>query len=67
MVIPAIIILNWSLFAFFFRQRGPMFAFGCIPLYLLYYLYSGIAFLIVWMEYKVLNRGKPQASISHNK
>jgi glycosyltransferase involved in cell wall biosynthesis len=67
MVIPAIIILNRSLFAFFFRQRGLLFACGCIPLYLLYYLYSGIAFLIVWMEYKVSSRGKPQTSISHNK
>jgi GT2 family glycosyltransferase len=66
-VISATILLNRSLFAFFFRQRGLRFAFGCIPLYLLYYLYSGIAFLIVWIECWVLCRGKSQASISHNK
>jgi len=66
-VISATIILNRSLFAFFFRQRGLIFACGCIPMYLLYYLYSGIVFLIVWIEYKVLSRGKPQASISNNK
>lgn len=66
-VITATILLNKSLFAFFFRQRGLMFACGCIPLYLLYYLYSGIAFLIVWMEYRVTSRGKFQASISDNK
>ncbi len=63
-VVTATILLNWPLVVFFFQQRGLLFACGCIPLYLLYYLYSGIAYLIVWMEFKIISRGKPTDSIS---
>jgi cellulose synthase/poly-beta-1,6-N-acetylglucosamine synthase-like glycosyltransferase len=37
----AIVALNWGLFSFFMRTRGPWFALRCVPLHLLYFLYSG--------------------------
>ena len=46
-----VILLNRKLFSFFLRQRGPLFTLACIPLHLLYYLYSGLSYLfvrIVW-------------------
>jgi hypothetical protein len=44
-----VVILNRDLYGFFFRQRGFLFAAACIPLHLLYYLYSGISYLYVWI------------------
>jgi GT2 family glycosyltransferase len=41
--------LNHRLFAFFVRHRGPLFAFVCVPLHLLYFTYSGLSFLAVWL------------------
>lgn len=46
----SVIILNRELFAFFLRQRGLLFATACIALHLLYYLYSGLSYLYVWIE-----------------
>ena len=48
-----VIILNRDLYAFFFRQHGPFFAIACIPLHLLYYLYSGLSYLYVWIGFQV--------------
>jgi GT2 family glycosyltransferase len=45
--------LNRELFAFFFRQRGLFFAAICIPLQLLYYLYSGLSYLYVWIGFQL--------------
>jgi hypothetical protein len=44
-----VIVLNRDLYGFFFRQRGLLFAAACIPLHLLYYLYSGLSYLYVWI------------------
>jgi glycosyltransferase involved in cell wall biosynthesis len=43
--ILGVVALNRSLYAFFFRRRGVLFAAGCIALHLLYYLYSGLSYL----------------------
>jgi glycosyltransferase involved in cell wall biosynthesis len=43
-----VVVLNRDLYIFFWRQRGFYFAVMCIPLHLLYYLYSGLSFLYVW-------------------
>ena len=48
-MILATVILNRPLFVFFSRERGVLFACSCIPLVMLYYLYSGTAFLTVWL------------------
>lgn len=43
--------LNRKLYAFFFRQRGLVFTAACIPLHLLYYLYSGLSYVYVWTDF----------------
>lgn len=45
----AFIALNRELYRLFTRKRGPLFAVGCIPLHLLYYLYSSGSFLYTWL------------------
>ncbi len=42
-----VLVLNRRVYLFFFRQRGLSFALGCIPLHILYYLYSGFSYLYV--------------------
>jgi len=44
-----VVVLNRDLHGFFFRQRGLLFAAACIPLHLLYYLYSGLSYFYVWI------------------
>jgi glycosyltransferase involved in cell wall biosynthesis len=42
----AIILMNWRFYAFFVRRRGLLFATAVIPLHILYYWYSGVAFAV---------------------
>lgn len=46
----AVVFLNRDLFRFFGRQRGLGFAIACVPLHLLYFLYSGLSYLFVRVE-----------------
>jgi glycosyltransferase involved in cell wall biosynthesis len=46
-------VLNRKLYAFFFCQQGIVFAAACIPLHLLYYLYSGLSYVYVWAEFQI--------------
>ena len=48
----AMVVLNRGLFVFFLQQRGLRFAAACIPLHLLYYLYSGLSYLFVWIGWQ---------------
>jgi GT2 family glycosyltransferase len=48
-----VVVLNRALFVFFVRQRGLRFAAACIPLQLLYYLYSGLSYLWVWSAFQL--------------
>jgi glycosyltransferase involved in cell wall biosynthesis len=48
--ILGVVALNRSLYAFFFRRRGVLFAAGCVALHLLYFLYSGFSYLYVRAE-----------------
>ncbi len=41
----AIVVLNHRVYRFFYRQRGWVFVLGVIPLHVLYYSYSAIAFV----------------------
>jgi len=54
--------LNRELYAFFFRQRGLLFACACIPLHLLYYLYSGLSYFYVWIRWKLCGAGMGRSS-----
>jgi hypothetical protein len=51
--ILAVIVLNRPLYGFFVRQRGLLFTFAAIPLHLLYFVYSGLAYLWVWCDYRL--------------
>jgi cellulose synthase/poly-beta-1,6-N-acetylglucosamine synthase-like glycosyltransferase len=57
-----VIILNRKLFAFFSQQRGFLFAARCIPLHLLYYLYSGLSYLSVWVGFQLKGRSSRGSS-----
>jgi hypothetical protein len=60
-MIAAVIVLNRELFAFFFQQRGARFAAACVPLHLLYFVYSSLSYLGVWlgMKLKIVSPGRP--------
>jgi GT2 family glycosyltransferase len=42
-----VLVLNRRIYLFFFRKGGLLFALACIPLHILYYLYSGFSYLYV--------------------
>jgi GT2 family glycosyltransferase len=48
----AVLFMNRELYAFFFRQHGLGFLVACIPLHLLYYVYSGLSYLLVWVAFR---------------
>ena len=45
-----VVVLNRVLFVFFRRERGLGFALACVPLHLLYFLYSALSYLFVRVE-----------------
>ncbi|MEE9165015.1 MAG: glycosyltransferase [Nitrospinota bacterium] len=55
MLLINLIILNRSLYVFFVRNRGILFAIKAIPFHLLYYLYSGLSFALCWLIHKAFN------------
>ena len=52
-----VFLLNMKLYRFFFRQNGLFFAIACIPLHLLYFLYNGLSYLYVWMNFRLKQLG----------
>jgi glycosyl transferase family 2 len=52
----AVVALNGRLFGFFARSRGLAFAVATVPLVLLYYVESGLAYAWAWLERR-LSRG----------
>jgi glycosyltransferase involved in cell wall biosynthesis len=46
-------VINRKLYLTFFRQHGIFFTAACIPLHLLYYLYSGFSYLYVWTGFQL--------------
>ena len=48
-----IFFLNRKLYGFFLRERGVVFAAACVPLHLLYYLYSGLSYVYVWAQFHI--------------
>jgi GT2 family glycosyltransferase len=49
----AVAIINRRLYAFFSRQGGIRFALVCFGLHVVYYLYSGLTYVSVWLEYRL--------------
>jgi hypothetical protein len=49
----AVAIINRRLYAFFMRQGGIRFALVCFGLHVIYYLYSGLSYVWVWLEYNL--------------
>jgi glycosyltransferase involved in cell wall biosynthesis len=47
----AVAIINRHLYAFFIRQGGIRFALVCFGLHVVYYFYSGLTYVSVWLEY----------------
>ncbi len=41
-----LLMINWSVYRFFYRKRGFLFALGVVPWHWLYYFYSGLSFVI---------------------
>ena len=48
-----VVILNRGLYTFFVRKRGFLFTLACIPLHFLYYVYSMLSYLYVWIGHKL--------------
>jgi GT2 family glycosyltransferase len=48
-----VVFLNRGLYAFFLRKHGFLFTLACIPLHLLYYLYSILSYFYVWVGFKL--------------
>ena len=46
------LVLNQKLYSFFAKRKGIMFMVQVIPLHLLYYLYSGMSFVVCWVSYR---------------
>ncbi|MGH7803386.1 MAG: glycosyltransferase family 2 protein [Candidatus Binatia bacterium] len=51
--VAGMVLLNRGLFTLFARRYGLAFAAACIPLHMLYYLYSGLAYALVRIERRV--------------
>jgi glycosyltransferase involved in cell wall biosynthesis len=61
--ILTVAILNRDLYAFFFKKHGLMFSGASILLHLLYFLYSGLSYMLVWAVFHLKGFGaaKPKA------
>jgi glycosyltransferase involved in cell wall biosynthesis len=55
-----VLMLNRKLYAFFWRQHGLRFAAACIPLHLLYYVYSGLSYVFVWATFRWWRNDAPR-------
>jgi glycosyltransferase involved in cell wall biosynthesis len=47
----SILFLNREIFRFFYRSRGLLFAIRAFPCQLMYFFYSGVAFVYSWFRY----------------
>ncbi|HLA09617.1 MAG TPA: glycosyltransferase family A protein [Pyrinomonadaceae bacterium] len=48
-------LLNYKLYLFFFHRKGLTFAILAFPLHLLYYLYSGVTFVLCWCRHQFVH------------
>jgi len=47
--LAGLLVRNRELYLFFLRRGGPWFALACIPLHLLYYVYSSLSYVYAWL------------------
>ena len=52
-VVMALLALNWDLYRFFYDKRGLRFALKTIPWHWFNFFYSGLAFCIGFVNYRV--------------
>jgi glycosyltransferase involved in cell wall biosynthesis len=45
------LLLNRDLFVFFLRRKGVLFSAMTVPMHGLYFIYSGVTFVLVWLSY----------------
>ena len=50
LALGAVVVLNWPLYHFFLVRRGPWFLARALPLHWLYYLYSSLTYLAIWIH-----------------
>jgi GT2 family glycosyltransferase len=48
LALTGVLVLNYALYGFFYRERGLAFALACLPLHALYFLCSGAGFVYGW-------------------
>jgi glycosyltransferase involved in cell wall biosynthesis len=53
LAVAGVVLLNRRLYALFWCAGGLLFVAACIPLHLLYYLYSGLSYFYVWTEFAI--------------
>jgi len=59
-----VVVLNRDLFGFLRRQRGLGFAIACVPLHLVYFLYSLLSYLFVLVEVQFKDtKARPDAAL----
>jgi glycosyltransferase involved in cell wall biosynthesis len=58
-----VIVMNRDLYTFFIRRCGFLSGAACIPLHFLYYMYSALTFLFVWLsfQFRSLPASQPKA------
>lgn len=59
------LLLNRDLFAFFLRRNGVLFAAMTVPMHGLYFIYSGVTFVLVRLFY-ALHLRRPMGGLWHN-
>jgi len=45
-LVAAVALLNLRFYAFYVRERGPLFAAAVVPMHILYFFYSGLSFAV---------------------
>lgn len=52
----ALIAINSDFYKYFLKRKGFFFTLGVLPMHLLYFLYSSVAFVYSWFNVKILHR-----------
>lgn len=55
----AVVVLNWPLYRFLLARRGPWFLARALPLHWLYYLYSSLTYLAIWIHVHARRGARP--------
>jgi len=54
--------LNFPVYKFFYEKRGLIFTLKALPWHWLYYMYSGLGFVVALIRYYSLNHWLPKVS-----